>query len=216
MTEVAFRSQLGYYPADIDGQYCPGNIGPMDDERTYTAFAGTRLIAHGPLREMLPPTKRHVDTCDDAPLVIFDDQSGRPVDFDFRGSVEEVVERAAPAPRTGPGRPRLGVVSREVSLLPRHWEWLEHQPAGISAALRRLVEAAIRHEPAQERARRVREAVSNAMTVLAGNLPCFEEATRALFAGERARFLELIGGWPADVRDHIQRLSEAAFVEDAA
>ncbi|MFY0534142.1 DUF2239 family protein [Nannocystis pusilla] len=35
-----------------------------------------------------------------------------------------------PPARTGPGRPKLGVVSREVSLLPRHWEWLERQPSG--------------------------------------------------------------------------------------
>lgn len=187
----------------------------MDHERTYTAFAGTQLVASGPLRAMLPITKQHVDSDPPEPVLIFDDRSGRQVDFDFRGTLDEVLERVAPAPptapRTGPGRPKLGVVSREVSLLPRHWEWLEHQPSGISAALRRLVEAAIKHEPGKERARRVREAVSNTMTALAGNLPGFEEATRALFAADRERFEASIREWPKDVRDHLQRLAKESF-----
>jgi hypothetical protein len=47
--------------------------------------------------------------------LIFHDQTGKQVDFDLRGSIREVLERVAPKPvRTGPGRPRLGVTSREV------------------------------------------------------------------------------------------------------
>jgi hypothetical protein len=99
------------------------------------------------------------------------------------------------------------VVSREVSLLPRHWEWLEAQPNGISAAMRRLVDQASKRNPGKERARRARTAASRVMTALAGNLPGFEEASRALFAEDQARFEQLIRRWPRDVRKHFERLS---------
>jgi hypothetical protein len=103
------------------------------------------------------------------------------------------------------------VVSREVSLLPRHWEWLEEQPNGISAALRRLVEEAKKREPAAERTRRARDAAGRFMSAMAGNLPGYEEASRALYAGDAARFGELIRDWPADVREHTAKLAQASF-----
>jgi hypothetical protein len=189
----------------------------MENERTYTAFAGTRLVASGALRETLLRTKQFIDRSGaEQTVLIFDDQTGRQAEFDFRGTLDEVLEREAPSPRTGPGRPKLGVVSREVSLLPRHWDWLEHQPSGISAALRRLVEEAIKRDPAKERARRAREAVSNMMTVLAGDLPNFEEASRALFACDPKRFARLIHAWPKDVRKHIEQLAQNAFGAEPA
>lgn len=186
----------------------------MEAEGTYTAFAGHRRIVTGSLETMLRGTKACLDAGESGALVIFEDATGRPVDFDFRGAVEEVVEREVPAPApAGRGRPKLGVVSREVSLLPRHWEWLEQAPGGISAALRRLVEEARRHEPGRQRARRVREAASRVMTVLAGDLPGYEEATRALFA-RSSSFDEHVAGWPTDVREHLGALvAEAARLE---
>jgi len=183
----------------------------MNDQRTYAAFAGERLIAAGELRHMLLETKAELDRGGVGDVLIFEDQTGRQVDFDFRGSAEDVVERALPPRRSGPGRPRLGVVSREVSLLPRHWEWLEEQPNGISAALRRLVEEGKKREPAAERARRARDAAGRFMSAMAGNLPGYEEASRALYAGYAARFGELIRDWPADVREHAAKLAEASF-----
>src|SRR5262249_47731929 len=126
----------------LPGGYSAG-LTAMDDERTYTSFAGDRLIASADLRTTLLRTKQHLDGDGSASVLIFEDQTGRQVNFDFRGTPQEVLERSdAVKTRTGPGRPRLGVVSREVSLLPRHWEWLEQQPSGISAALRRLVDEA--------------------------------------------------------------------------
>ena len=179
----------------------------MDDERTYTAFAGDRLIVSAGLETMLLRTKEYLDGEGGDRVLIFEDQTGRQVDFDFRGTPEEVLERAAPGkPRTGPGRPKLGVISREVSLLPRHWDWLERQPQGISAALRRLVDDARKREPGKEAARLVREAASNFMSAMAGNLPGFEEASRALFAKDQERFEELIRDWPEDIRGHLTRL----------
>ena len=176
----------------------------MSEQRSYTAFVDNRRLAAGPVPELLTHLKAWVDR--DAPgrLLVFDDESGRQVEFDLSGSLEEVVARAAPpAAAAKPGRPRLGVTSREVSLLPRHWEWLEAQPNGISAALRRLVDEARKHEPAQQRARALREAASRFMTAMAGDLPGYEEASRALFAGDEPGFVRHVRGWPADVRKHV-------------
>lgn len=176
---------------------------------SYSAFSGDRLIAFGALADVLSAAKAYVDSNEEPQLLIFEDRSGRQVDFDFRGSLEEVLARALPPPgRSGPGRPKLGVVSREVSLLPRHWEWLETQPQGISASLRRLVEDARRQNPAEQRARKGREALNKFMTAIAGNRPNYEEATRALFASDHARFEELIADWPEDIRAHLLRVLE--------
>lgn len=188
------------------------------DEPTYTTFAGERMIVTGDRRAMLLRTKQHLDG-GGAAVLIFEDQTGRQVDFDFRGTPDEVLAREAPpAQKAGPGRPRLGVVSREVSLLPRHWEWLEQQPNGASAALRRLVDEARRREPGKERARRARDAAGKLMWTLAGDLPGFEEASRALFAGDAAGVAELVRKWPRDIRKYVLRLvDEAARLEkDAA
>jgi hypothetical protein len=176
----------------------------MDLEISYSAFCGERLIGSGKLGEMLRASKAFLDRSGDPNLLIFEDQTGRQVDFNFNGTLAEVLERAVPAPeRVGPGRPKLGVVSREVSLLPRHWEWLEEQPQGISAALRRLVDEAKKKNPGEQRARRGREAISKFMTAMAGNFEHYEEATRALFAKDNARFAQLIQDWPKDIRGHL-------------
>jgi len=111
----------------------------------------------------------------------------------------------------GVGRPKLGVVAREVTLLPRHWDWLNRQPGGASVALRRLVQEASRVNADRDAVRASREATYRFMTAIAGALPGFEEATRALFAGERNRFEGLIDAWPVDLRSHLQKLSAAGW-----
>ena len=108
-------------------------------------------------------------------------------------------------------RPRLGVVAREVTLLPRHWEWLADQPGGASATLRRLVDEARKHETPKARARRAAATAGRAMTALAGDRPNFEEAYRALDAGDRDRFEALTAGWPEDVRGYLLRVAQEAF-----
>jgi hypothetical protein len=174
-------------------------------DNSYTAFLGWKRIATGSQEEMLRQIKTSLASePSDESLLIFEDQTGTQVDFDLRGSVEEVLERVVPKPvRIGPGRPRLGVISREISLLPRHWEWLEAQRSGASATLRRLVDEARKQDSGESGSRRALEATGRVMTAIAGNLPGFEEAYRALYARDRARLEQRVKEWPKDLREYV-------------
>lgn len=186
---------------------------------TCTAFAGFKRIASGPPDEVALAVKVAMDAKADQPLLVFDDVSGAPMDFDLRGSPQDILARLAPEgtpdqraePARGPGRPKLGVVAREVTLLPRHWDWLAAQPGGASVALRKLVDAARASHAGADRRRLAQQAADRFMSALAGNEPGYEEAARALYAGDRARFEQSMVAWPADVRDHAHRLAAAAF-----
>jgi hypothetical protein len=182
-----------------------------------TAFQGSRRIASGPLLSVASTIKARMDGDNTESIFIFDDHSSELVDVDFSGSADDVrdrLERAFPqdpSEARGRGRPKLGVVAREVTLLPRHWDWLAEQSGGASAALRRLIDEA-RRSAAGER-RRAQTALYRFMTAMAGDAAGYEEAIRALFAGDRARFDALTGVWSPDVRDHARRLAPAAFGE---
>ncbi|UPJ42538.1 DUF2239 family protein [Bradyrhizobium sp. 40] len=187
-------------------------------QKTFTAFQGHRRLVSGPAGEVALVIKRMAERPDE-PIVVFEDATGRSIDFDLRGGDREVLARLAklvpppveetpsPSEPRGRGRPRLGVVAREVTLLPRHWEWLSAQPGGASVALRKLVEEARRASGDKDRERQARDAAYHFMSTMAGNLPQFEEASRALFADDRRRFTGLIADWPADIRDHIVKLA---------
>ena len=203
----------------------------------YTCFDGHRRIASGPLETVIPAYKRALENEASGPVLIFDDTTGRSVDLDTRGSDQDVLARllqsmpaedrakavqsgsasaadesdnvddpAGAAPR-GRGRPRLGVVSREVTLLPRHWEWLTAQPGGASVALRKLVEEARKSGGEKDRQRRAQERAYHFMSAMAGDMANFEEASRALFANDQPRLREWIAAWPDDVRDHALALA---------
>jgi hypothetical protein len=179
-----------------------------------TAFDGHRRLASGPLPDVALAVKHAIERGAGGPVLTYDDATGRVIDLDTRGSDAELLARLAPpapaepdeAPR-GRGRPRLGVVAREVTLLPRHWQWLSAQPGGASVTLRRLVEEARRANADRDRRREAREAAYRFMAAMAGDLPGFEEAARALFADAPARFDECVARWPADVREHAARLA---------
>jgi uncharacterized protein len=174
------------------------------ESTTYTAFCGIRHLVTADLAGMLTAVKAHMDSRDPAPVLIFEDDTGSQIDFDFRGTEDEILARARPEqPRHGPGRPRLGVVCGEVSLLPRHWEWLERQQHNISATIRRLVDEAIKREPDAAKARFAIEAADRELWVLAGNMQGCEEASRALYARDFGRFDSLAAAWPADVARHL-------------
>lgn len=171
---------------------------------SYAAFSGTRLLRRGPLVDVLAAIKVGRVDGDEGPVQIFDNETGREVDFDLRGSLEDVLARTEPnEPPRRPGRPRLGVEGREVTLLPRHWAWLADQRGGASAALRRLVEEASRRVDPAADTRKRRDATYRVMVALAGNRPGFEEAARALFAGDRAQFESLVSKWPTDIGAHL-------------
>jgi hypothetical protein len=184
----------------------------MENEKTYSAFVGTSLLASGALEEILAALKSRFDQDEGTLFLIFEDQTGNQVDFDLRGTPDDVLARYHSVPvRVGPGRPKLGVVAREVSLLPRHWQWLEQQPSGASAAIRKLVDEARKRNPGEQQTRLAIDAAGRFLSAMAGNLPGYEEASRALYARNRDRFDDLIRKWPRDIRLHAQRLARSAF-----
>jgi hypothetical protein len=201
----------------------------MDEKnlKNCTVFYDNRRFASGKLAQVVVKAKETIDRPEGKTILIFDDADGALIDVDFHGTINDVLKRlekkaenselddaSASADRNavrGPGRPRLGVVAREVTLLPRHWEWLNGQPGGASTALRRLVDGARRANGGRDNVRHAQEAAYRFMSAIAGDLTGFEEATRALFAGNRQRLDDSIASWPADIREYALRLSQAAF-----
>jgi uncharacterized protein len=192
----------------------------------FTAFQDVRRIASGGMAEVAAHCKRAIDTDPLSAVLIFEDSTGRQIDLDFRGSLDEVLARfyatdvsAAPpehAARRGPGRPKLGVVAREVTLLPRHWDWLNSQSGGASVALRKLVEAASREAAPRDRARLALEAVDRFTQAMAGNLPGYEEVMRAFYRNDDDLFHRLTQAWPVDIGDHARRLVAVSRRHEAA
>jgi hypothetical protein len=166
---------------------------------TLTAFSGDIVLAAGAPAETAAAARAALAR--GTPVTLLDDATGRVVDLHPDGR-PAVPEPAAPEPR-GRGRPRLGVTAREVTLLPRHWDWLARQKGGASATLRRLVDTARREAEGRPDRDAARERTYRAMTVLAGDRPGYEEATRALFAGDRAAFTARIADWPEDIRAYL-------------
>jgi len=178
---------------------------------TFTAFDGACRVVTGDLEAALRGIKRYLDEGSGRSVLVFNDETGEQVDFDLRGTEDDVLARALPPkPKPGRGRPALGVVCGEISLLPRHWDWLARQQPNISATLRRLVDDAIRNEPASTRAKRAVEAADRVLWGLAGNLPNCEEASRALYTRDFSRFRELIQSWPEDIGKHLSILAGRA------
>jgi hypothetical protein len=201
-------------------------MNPQSDA-AYIAFEGDRRIASGDLGQVARAAKQALDRNETA-LAVFDARTSAPVELDLRGSLDQVLARLpeissapaadddAPAAPRGPGRPKLGVVAREITLLPRHWDWLAQQPGGASVAIRKLVEQARRGGEDKDRIRNAQEAAYRFMSVMAGNKPHYEEAMRALFAPDPVRFEKLIADWPADIRAHAAKLAERAFRREPA
>ena len=179
----------------------------------FVAFAGSARLATGDLADVAAAAWRTQQQVTDGPVLVFNRASGEVVDLDLRGSEAEVLARYSErpaAPRRG--RPSLGVVAREVTLLPRHWDWLTRQPGGASTSLRRLVEAARKADVAAARERT--DVVYRFMAVVAGDLPGFEEAARALFAGNRNRLDHITESWPPDVRDELLQWLNEPFPQE--
>lgn len=180
------------------------------------AFDGDHCIASGDIVDVAARVKQTLSARPQGQVLLFDIETSRPVEIDFRGSVADVTTRLKaelspePAPR-GPGRPKLGVVAREVTLLPRHWEWLAAQAGGASVTLRKLIEDARRNTAARDDARERQESVHRFLSAMAGDKPHYEEVLRALYANDGTRFHALIADWPLDVRRHVERLASDVF-----
>lgn len=178
-----------------------------------TAFAGATQLVSGSYLQVALAAKAHLAKHSNASVLVFDDATGKQMDFDLRGSRDDVFRRLSKQfPGNNdiqllPGRPKLGVVAKEVTLLPRHWDWLAEQPGGASVTLRKLVEEAARTALTDRaRLRKLHERAYSFMSSIAGNLPGFEEASRALFANNIAGLKQLIAKWPPDIREHLVRL----------
>ena len=167
----------------------------MPARKRYTAFVGTRVLASGSRREVAEAAKQHAARNAAGSPLVFNDATGQQIEIDDLHG----------------GRPRMGVVAREVTLLPRHWDWLGGQPGGASAALRRLVDEAQHAKPAAARLRQARDATFRFLTAVAGDLPGCEEVLSALFAGDGRRFVALVGEWPVGVSFYAMSLSQDAF-----
>ncbi|MFC6280706.1 MULTISPECIES: DUF2239 family protein [Polaromonas] len=197
----------------------PSNLHPESPAGNLTAFAAFNRVASGPRAEVLARL-RSMHFPQDILVRVFDDATGSRLDLDLRPDASDqasdetgtpaTAEETAPAARAV-GRPKLGVVAREVTLLPRHWDWLNRQPGGASVALRKLVEEARRANEGKDTVRASREAAYRFMTEIAGDLAGFEEATRALFAGDRERFESLVAPWPDDVHEYLAGLAAASW-----
>ncbi|MES2743497.1 MAG: DUF2239 family protein [Pseudomonadota bacterium] len=202
--------------------------------KTFTAFSGTRCLGSGPIETVALLAMPLVQGSPETTVLFFDDDSGREVDLNLRGSEADVLVRlveqfpAAPVEAEGEyeseaaqeqpaargrGRPKLGVVAREVTLLPRHWDWLNSRPGSASVALRKLVDEARHAHAERDERQRAQKATFVFISAMAGDLTYFEEASRALFAGERGRFRQFIEAWPTDIRRHAERLAAHAFID---
>lgn len=188
---------------------------------TYLAFTDDRCIARGRLLEVALAMRRMLDAGATTSVVVLHARTAYVVDLDLRGSDDDIARRLAGAETAanrpglaepcqarapGPGRPRLGVISREVSLLPRHWDWLATQRGGASAALRRLVDEARQKSGTRDSHRAAQEAIDRYLRVLAGDRGNYEEALRAFYAGRDEDLFRFAAAWPADIRAHLETL----------
>lgn len=176
------------------------------------AFDGPHRIAAGSYADVACKVSTYLQAKPDAQALIFNADSGKQVDLDLRGSLDDIRARAEAAvdtntPKAGKGRPKLGVIAREVTLLPRHWDWLAAQPGGASVTLRKLVERASKDPDAPEQHQARAAAAYHFMHAVAGNLPGFEEASRLLFAGDLPAVARAVAAWPGDIGSQVLALA---------
>lgn len=191
----------------------------MDKIETYTAFDNTSIIAHGSLRDVILKTKKILGKSENSSFLIFSDSTGKTIDFNFQGTEKEILKRLEifvsnsdeKIELARPGRPKLGVISREISLLPRHWEWLATQSSGASSSIRNLIEDAIKKSTSKVSLKQQQEKVYRVMTTLAGDLDGYEEAIRSLYKRDRESFIKFTKGWSKDLRSYLEKLTNDVF-----
>ena len=197
-----------YYPGVIVASMKTDNL------NCYTAFEGTDLLFRGELKEVVLSIKTYLGHSKNTSVLIFSDVTGKTMDFNFHGSKQDVLSRLEmytlaekPKEPTGPGRPKLGVISREISLLPRHWEWLATQAGGASATIRLLVDDARKKSSNISSVKQMQERVYQIMSVLAGDFQGYEEALRALYKRDSKAFFRHAKGWPKDIQKYLSEVT---------
>ncbi len=185
---------------------------------TYTAFEKNELFFRGTLSEVVLKTKKKLGKDEHNSILIFSDATGKIIDFNFQGTEKDVQKRlevyvseTVQKDYSGPGRPKLGVMSREVSLLPGHWEWLATQSDGASATLRKLVDEAKKKTASGNQVKQAQEKTYKFMSAMAGDFNNYEEALRALYKKDKKNFLLLMHNWPNDIKNHIEEISFFVF-----
>ncbi len=207
---LLFHDPPHYYPGEITDNYTRVNIkmndAPEFDDKSFVVLSNSKAIAEGTLLDVARALWKLAQSDPTQMPLTFDRKTGAVVDLNISGSMHDVETRYAPQPEAEAkrGRPKLGVVAREITLLPRHWEWLAKQPGGASVTLRKLVEAARKNSSPEDDTRQRVNAAYKFMSAIGGDLPSFEEASRALFAGDFAKFGTCIAAWPSDIQRELR------------
>jgi hypothetical protein len=188
------------------------------NSNTYTAFEGLKFLVQGDLEEVVLKVKKHIGTADISSVLIFSNSTGKTMDFNFQGTKQDVQKRLelytskeVNSDTSGPGRPKLGVISREISLLPNHWEWLATQSGGASSTIRNLIEDARKKSSGIVSVKQIQERAYKVMSVLAGDLENYEEALRALYKKDQKIFSQNIHSWPVDVKKYLNEITKPLF-----
>jgi len=195
----------------------------MQQASKILAFSAQKLIAEGAFGEVLQLVKNHIKQNDTGNILFFNGSDGRQIDIDLQsGAGESGNGSKAAAAESGSnqaiptkkprGRPKLGVVGREVTLLPRHWQWLDKQRGGASARLRRLIDQERKATAGDDMIRESQDSANRFMYAMAGDIAGFEEAVRALYARDKAGFDQETAAWPVDIRDRARGFAEAALI----
>ncbi len=186
----------------------------------YTAFEEFKKIANGSLEDVILAVKSRMKENKNAGILIFSDLTGKQMDFDFSGSEKDVLNRIKiysqleKSQNLGAGRPKLGVLPREISLLPNHWEWLNNQQGGASATIRQLIDDKIKLEASEKlRIKICQEKTYKFLSAIAGDLPHFEEVIRYLYRADQKKFNDLVSAWPKDIVHHASSLAKNVFVK---
>ncbi len=190
----------------------PSSSSPETSPRL-VAFSGFQQVAAGDRTQVIHALRKLAAT-QDTLIRVFNDATGERIDLDLRPEAEATPSPAPAEEATAArpvGRPKLGVVAREVTLLPRHWEWLGSQPGGASVTLRRLIDESRKANEGRVSVRASRENAYRFMSEMAGDFAGFEEASRALFAGDLVKFENLVAPWPEDVRLQLAKLAAASW-----
>lgn len=182
----------------------------MNTQPTYTAFSGYTLIAQAQLADIALKLKQLGETAET--ILIFNDQTGRQIDLDLTGSEQQIQQRySEPEPEKKVGRPKLGVISREITLQKKHWDWLDQQSASASAVIRKLIDKELNDPTSESNIMLAKQATDRVMSAMLGNMPNYEEATRALYQGDREVFLKMIQDYPKDLKEYLIQKTQNIF-----